>query len=75
MTKKKTITVSYPHGTPVAGRGSVNSHLYRVETLTNSTEYDPSQYLEKTQVDTLCASDEWEVTVVTSPTFSEGSVQ
>lgn len=37
---------------------------YRVEQITDSIEYSPGQLLEKAEVESLCASRDWKVTVV-----------
>jgi len=64
-TKVKTIKLSYPqlnpHGTPTRP-----DYLYRVEQITDSTDFVPKQMLTKAQVDELCACRDWKVTVVGS---------
>jgi hypothetical protein len=37
--------------------------LWRVDTVTDSTEFNPGSTLKKEQVDTLCASRDWKVTI------------
>ena len=62
MTKIKTITLS--HGWRVPGDPVGGILGYRVERITDSVDYDPLQILTKKQVDILCASKEWKVTIV-----------
>lgn len=59
--KIKTIHVTYPHPNPNEGKGI--NELYRVEKVTDSVLYYPNQFLTRNQVDDLCASSIWKVTV------------
>ena len=66
--KIKTIKLSFPHfdqsiDIQVADRFS-KPQVYRVEQVTNTTEFAPSQQLSKKQVDELCAAIGWQVTIV-----------
>ena len=68
-TKTKTIKLSHGHApvepaahrTPEAWEKALR---YRVEQVTDSTEYRPGQLLERKEVDDLCAASGWKVTVV-----------
>jgi hypothetical protein len=56
----KTILLSYPHVQDHDQPGT--SSAYRVEKVTNSTDYVPGQILDKAAVDELCRST-WDVTM------------
>ena len=58
--KTKTITVA--HGIP--SKNEIGVYDYRVDRVTDSVEYHPRQILTKSQVDELCASKSWKVTVI-----------
>ena len=57
--KTKTIVLTYPW----PDRDSDRTDLYRVESLTNSTEYNPHQMLKKAEVESLCRLKDWTVTI------------
>jgi hypothetical protein len=40
--------------------------VWRVVKLTDSTDYNPKQMLTKNEIDGLCASRDWKVTIVNS---------
>ena len=75
--KQKTITLSFPHQRHLlepnwippkdAGGRYTQNHpdgqIWRVERLTNSIEFNPGQYLLRLEVDQLCSSEAWTVTV------------
>lgn len=63
MIKIRTITVSFPHAHP----NSVLEKRYRVEKVTDTTEYGPHDYLSLQQVDELCAANSWKVYIVPVP--------
>lgn len=58
--KTKTIKLSYPW------TGQFKEPGYRIEQLTNSTEFHPATYITKVQATELCASKHWNVTIVPS---------
>lgn len=60
MAKTKSITVSWPW------YGAKGATLYKVEKITNSTEYHPTQMLSKDAVDSLCHNREWTVNIIHS---------
>jgi hypothetical protein len=41
-----------------------NAERYRVEQITDSVEYRTGQLLERTEVEPLCASNSWRITIV-----------
>lgn len=57
--KTKTITVS-PGWT-------IGDKPFRVEKITDSTEFMPNDMLSKDTVDHLCAKRDWKVTIVRAP--------
>lgn len=59
--KTKTLRLSFPHANPNERMGN---HLYCVEQVTESVEFVPYQYLTKTEVEVLCDSKAWRVTIV-----------
>ena len=61
--KTKTITVAWGHFADASGPNTGTPN-YRVTKVTDSTEYHPGQVLTKHEVDSLCASRAWKVTVV-----------
>lgn len=48
-------------------RGDGYGFDYKVLQINNSTAYDPNQILEKNEVDDLCISSMWDVTIVPMP--------
>jgi len=62
MSKTKTIKLSWPHPDPQDVTGGSKSR-YRVESVTNSTTYNPGQFLCKAEVADLCDVSTFEVTV------------
>jgi hypothetical protein len=82
MTKQKTIKLSFPHAPSEAMQNVIlydgaqtqaerNARWeavrrYRIEQVTDSIEFNPGDYLDREQVDTLCASETlgWKVTIV-----------
>lgn len=60
--KTKTINLSYPH---LNRNGTVDNpdYLYRIEKVTNSTAYSPTNYLTKKEVNELCESKDWTVNI------------
>lgn len=65
--KIKTITVSFPHfdDTFITPQERFSApQVYRVEKVTDSTEFAPSLQLTKAQVDELCAARGWKVTII-----------
>ena len=70
-TKTKTITLSYPHSSFKVDQHISNNDplrplrdnemFYRVENVTDSTEFNPTQYLRKSTVDELCEAKGWKV--------------
>jgi hypothetical protein len=41
-----------------------NISRWRVEKVTDSVEFNPNQFIEKKEVDDLCNSAQWKVTIV-----------
>lgn len=70
---QKTKTISLTHGywdediRDLNERGKQANRIYKVERITDSTEFLPGQLLKKKQVDELCSSKEWKVTVTAKP--------
>lgn len=67
MKKTMTITLSYPHydNTLIDVLARNNApRVYRVEAITDSTDFVPHQQLPKQLVDQLCASNLWKVKMV-----------
>jgi hypothetical protein len=67
--KIKQLKLAYPvfnmdRNFSASGPNDPNIQVYRVVQLTNSTAYTPGQQLLKADVEALCASDEWNVTIV-----------
>ena len=60
MSKIKTMTVSW--GWPDLNDVAVKH--YHVEKITDSVKYHPGQQLTKREVDDLCESKTWKVTVI-----------
>jgi hypothetical protein len=61
--KTKTITLSFLDAyAPFQGKPA-----WRVERLTDSVAYAPGQMLQKHEVDALCGSSQWKVTVQPLP--------
>ena len=56
-----TVTSNWPD------RNSERSDLYRVESLTDSVEYAPHQFLTKAEVNALCVNKYWKVTIKPFP--------
>jgi hypothetical protein len=68
-TKTKTITLSFPHYDDTKNMNTSPTRsdaprVYRVEKVTDSTEFEPTRQLSKKQVDELCDAKDWKVTVV-----------
>jgi hypothetical protein len=69
--KIKTIKLSYP--TPNWARDfdpkapGAEPNVYTILQVTDSIEFSPKQQLRKAQVESLCASREWKVTIVPPP--------
>lgn len=62
MTAKiKTIILSFPHARVESADGK--PWVYQIEKVTDSTEFGPGSFLEKKEVDELCAARDWKVTV------------
>lgn len=65
--KIKTMTLSYPHlNCDRSHNPKTNpekNQVWRVDQLTDSTDYLPGQQLHKSQVDELCAARDWKVTI------------
>lgn len=61
-TKTKTIQLTSGWENPHAADGL--PHKYRVERVTDSTDYAPGEFLGKASVDDLCAASSWKVTIV-----------
>jgi hypothetical protein len=59
--KTMTVTSNWPD------RNSSRSDLFRVEVITDSVEYAPHQMLTKAQVNELCDSKYWKVTIKPFP--------
>lgn len=68
--KTKAITLSYPHydltKDTVKERAEA-PRVYRVERITNSIEFAPLSDLSSKQADELCASRDWQVTIISPP--------
>ena len=62
MFKTKTITLEHGWSEPTDPTGKVFN--YMVKKVTDSTEFAPRDILNKSQVDELCKSREWKVTIV-----------
>lgn len=62
MTKIKTITLAAGYRCP--GEGPNDPLGYRVERLSNSTEFVPGDLIKKTQADDLCNARDWQVSIV-----------
>lgn len=69
-TKIKTLKLSHGHA-PAGGLSALKNQAeydaalrYRVEQVTDSVEFRPGQLLSRKEVEDLCASKEWKVTVV-----------
>jgi hypothetical protein len=62
-TKIKTITLKGPLDQHVLDTNTTRT-VYRVERVTDSIEFAPDQFLSKVEVDALCHSNEWKVTVL-----------
>lgn len=58
----KTITLSYPHYTVKYAGGT--EKVYRVVRVTDSTAYEPDQYMTKAEVNALCEATSWRVIIV-----------
>jgi hypothetical protein len=59
----KTKTIKLTNGWTQA-TDTVADTSYRIEQVTDTTEFSPGKMLSKTQVDELCASGHWRVTIV-----------
>lgn len=59
--KIKTITVTAGWGD---GTAAGVGRAYRIERVTDSTEFTPLAFLSKAQVDELCAAKQWKVTIL-----------
>lgn len=57
--KVKTINLSYPW----ADRDSNRVDLYRVETITDSVEFQPHEMLKRVTVEELCMLRDWRVVI------------
>jgi hypothetical protein len=60
--KIKTMTVSHPWtvlGDP--------TKTFKIEKLTDTTEFAPGSFLSKKEVDELCVARDWKVTIVAAP--------
>jgi hypothetical protein len=64
MSKKKIKTITLAHPIPNPNDRENKNPLYRVNRLTDSTEFSPRQLLTKKQVDELCVADDWKVYIV-----------
>lgn len=62
MKKPVKITLEY-HGQS----GDLSTTLYKVRSITNSTDYVPGEFLKREKVDLLCSSREFEVNIVAGP--------
>jgi hypothetical protein len=76
--KIKTVKLSYPHAplnpshtlydetkTPAERQAAFDAERrYRIEAVTDSTELHPGNYLETKEVEGLCRSTAWKVTIV-----------
>ncbi len=60
--KIKTILLSYPYPDP--DDATARAFHFRVERVTDSTEFAPGQFISKKTVDELCASAGWKVTSI-----------
>lgn len=61
MSKIVQLKLSFPHW---SNRDKGVSKYYRVIQVTNSVEFEPNQDLSKKEVDDLCASEKYNVTIV-----------
>lgn len=59
----KTLTLSFPHVNWDPNHGPDEKEVWRVDAVTDSTEYSPGQQLLKAKVDEICSSPEWKVTI------------
>jgi hypothetical protein len=64
--KTKLIRLSHPHSMRIGQTNEVDDKAYRVEQVTDSTEYSPRELLSKLEVDELCNCNRWKVTIVSS---------
>lgn len=62
MTKTKTLTLTR-HRVPDCGTLGVKNE-YRVEKITDSTDFLPGEGLSQQAVDSLCLAKYWKVTIV-----------
>lgn len=60
-TKTKTIHITSGWVNPRSTDG--NPRKYRVERITDSTDFAPGEFLDKKAVDDLCAAPTWKVTI------------
>lgn len=58
------ITIVLSHGWPVPTDPTGKQTRYRVEKVTNSTEFSPHEFVNKREVDIMCAAKDWTVTIV-----------
>lgn len=63
MAKEKIVKLrlTFPH---YCNRDNGKEKHYRVAQVTNSIEFEPNSYLNKREVDELCTSDKYDVTIV-----------
>lgn len=63
MTKDKLVKLrlTFPH---YCNRDEGKVKHYKVVSISNSIEFEPNQYLNKIEVDILCASDKYDITIV-----------
>lgn len=62
MQKQKTMKVSYPHANPQAAEDAAND-LYRVETVTDSLDVSPGDFLNADQLKGFINNEVWMVTI------------
>jgi hypothetical protein len=62
MAKTRTLTVSFPHPNPADATGK--NPRYRVERVTDATDPSPGDYLIRSEVNVLCESKTWKVTIL-----------
>jgi hypothetical protein len=80
VAKLKTIRLSFPHAPDPRVRDQIlyegqrsqeernrlwdAARRYRIEIITDSTEFNPGEYMERSMVNNLTGSDDWRVTIV-----------
>jgi hypothetical protein len=62
--KVKKIKLSHPHMRRIDNSNLVDEKAYRVEQVSDSVDVNPGQLLAKVDVEEMCQSDKWQVTIV-----------